>query len=407
MRIKVSRLTNIYFLCAIFALTISESLNMRASQSGVEDSAFSRPLVVLTLLFWLFSAVKLAFPGYKLYKPPLPTSLYMLFFFWCFIPIVFGNQTTITDLVFNVSMTLTPMIVFLSSYNSTIQSEYEKSEKFTFLLMFFFLLLQYISIFREINFLSLAHIGSAFYLLYLLPLILTFNSKLIKISATVIVVLTLFLSMKRSGVLALGISLFCFIFVRQYVNHRFNVKSFVGSLVTIMAIGFLFVYLGSRDSGRENIFERFENIEKDQGSGRLEVWEHTAALITGQNTGSLMVGNGYNAVLRDSRLQLSAHNDLLEVTYDYGLIGTMLYIAAFLSITFYTVKMILSRSRYAPSMVMSYTIFFIQSMVSHIIIYYWASLFMLTWGYIIARNQIENFQASSLLPDGNQKTGTV
>lgn len=120
-----------------------------------------------------------------------------------------------------------------------------------------------------------------------------------------------------------------------------------------------------------------------------------------------MVGNGYNAVLRDSRLQLSAHNDLLEVTYDYGLIGTMLYIAAFLSITFYTVKMILSRSRYAPSMVMSYTIFFIQSMVSHIIIYYWASLFMLTWGYIIARNQIENFQASSLLPDGNQKTGTV
>ena len=111
---------------------------------------------------------------------------------------MFGNQTTITDLVFNVSMTLTPMIVFLSSYNSTIQSEYEKSEKFTFLLMFFFLLLQYISIFREINFLSLAHIGSAFYLLYLLPLILTFNSKLIKISATVIVVFTLFLSMKRS-----------------------------------------------------------------------------------------------------------------------------------------------------------------------------------------------------------------
>ena len=282
------------------------------------------------------------------------------------------------------------MIVLWATHNSTIQSCYRKSEKTAFLFMFILLFMQYVSIFKEITFLSLVHISSSFFLLYLLPLILTFNSKLIKIATTTIVILTLFISMKRSGVLALGISLFFFIFIRQYVLHKFNFKSFIGSLITVFIVGMLFVYLGSNDSNKENIFERFENIEKDKGSGRLEVWEITTSMITDQDMLKLIVGNGYNTVLRDSRLQLSAHNDFLEVAYDYGLIGLLLYVCAFISLGLYIVKMILTRSEYAPSAAMLFIIYSAQSLISHIIIYYWANLIMLSLGYIMALYRVNS-----------------
>ena len=152
----------------------------------------------------------------------------------------------------------------------------------------------------------------------------------------------------------------------------------------------LFVYLGSNDSNKENVFERFENIEKDKGSGRLEVWEITSSMIVDQDIIKLFVGNGYNTVLRDSRLQLSAHNDFLEVAYDYGLIGLFLYVCAFISLGLYIVKMILTRSKYAPSAAMLFIIYSAQSLISHIIIYYWANIIMLSFGYIIALYQVNS-----------------
>lgn len=389
MKIRASRLSNIYFICSVFVLCLAESLNMRALE-GVDAPINIKLIYVFTLLVWFLSVLKLALPVYKLYKPAYPIIIFSLFFIWSLIPTLFTKNLSITEITVNITMVITPMIVLWATHNSTIQSCYRKSEKTAFLFMFILLFMQYVSIFKEITFLSLVHIGSSFFLLYLLPLILTFNSKLIKIATTTIVILTLFISMKRSGVLALGISLFFFIFIRQYVLHKFNFKSFIGSLITVFIVGMLFVYLGSNDSNKENIFERFENIEKDKGSGRLEVWEITTSMITDQDMLKLIVGNGYNTVLRDSRLQLSAHNDFLEVAYDYGLIGLLLYVCAFISLGLYIVKMILTRSEYAPSAAMLFIIYSAQSLISHIIIYYWANLIMLSLGYIMALYRVNS-----------------
>ena len=389
MKIRASRLSNIYFICSVFILCFAESLNMRALE-GVDARINIKLIYVFTLLVWGLSIFKIALPSYKLYKPAYPIFIYSLFFIWSLIPTLFTKNLSFTEIAVNITLVIMPMFVLWTTYNSAIQSCYRKSEKSAFLFMFIILVGQYVFIFKEITFLSIVHIGSSFFLLYLLPLILTFNSRLIKITATTIVILTLFISMKRSGVLALGISLFFFIFIRQYVLHKFNPKSFIGSLITVFVVGMLFVYLGSNDSNKENVFERFENIEKDKGSGRLEVWEITSSMIVDQDIIKLFVGNGYNTVLRDSRLQLSAHNDFLEVAYDYGLIGLFLYVCAFISLGLYIVKMILTRSKYAPSAAMLFIIYSAQSLISHIIIYYWANIIMLSFGYIIALYQVNS-----------------
>ena len=392
MQVKVNTLCHLYFLFALFMLGLADYMDMRGMEHGVEGSIFTRIVQAAAFLVWAGSACKLFFKSYHLYSFPLPIKLYVVFFTWAILPIMLTNETKFTEILFYIISFSLPALALVSAHNSAVQTDGTKGDYVMFAVIFLLLILQYVSIFREINFLEMAHLISSYYLLYTLPLLLLIKPRLIKVAAIFIVIVVLFSSLKRSGILALAISLFFYIFISQYVRNKFKLSAFIGSLFAIVVLGTVFVVFATNDSGSENIMNRFENIDRDQGSGRLVVWEQTMSMIEGQDATTLLFGNGYNAVMHDSTLQLSAHNDFLEVTYDFGIVGLLLYLAAFITLGFYVVKMIVNRSPYAPPMAMLFIIYFIQSMISHIIIYYWANIFMLTFGYIIGKYRKDGIQ---------------
>ena len=392
MQVKVNTLCHLYFLFALFMLGLADYMDMRGMEHGVEGSIFTRIVQAAAFLVWAGSACKLFFKSYHLYSFPLPIKLYVVFFTWAILPIMLTNETKFTEILFYIISFSLPALALVSAHNSAVQTDGTKGDYVMFAVIFLLLILQYVSIFREINFLEMAHLISSYYLLYTLPLLLLIKPRLIKVAAIFIVIVVLFSSLKRSGILALAISLFFYIFISQYVRNKFKLSAFIGSLFAIVVLGTVFVVFATNDSGSENIMNRFENIDRDQGSGRLVVWEQTMSMIEGQEATTLLFGNGYNAVMHDSTLQLSAHNDFLEVTYDFGIVGLLLYLAAFITLGFYVVKMIINRSPYAPPMAMLFIIYFIQSMISHIIIYYWANIFMLTFGYIIGKYRKDGIQ---------------
>lgn len=392
MQVKVNTLCHLYFLFALFMLGLADYMDMRGMEHGVEGSIFTRIVQAAAFLVWAGSACKLFFKSYHLYSFPLPIKLYVVFFTWAILPIMLTNETKFTEILFYIISFSLPALALVSAHNSAVQTDGTKGDYVMFAVIFLLLILQYMSIFREINFLEMAHLISSYYLLYTLPLLLLIKPRLIKVAAIFIVIVVLFSSLKRSGILALAISLFFYIFISQYVRNKFKLSAFIGSLFAIVVLGTVFVVFATNDSGSENIMNRFENIDRDQGSGRLVVWEQTMSMIEGQEATTLLFGNGYNAVMHDSTLQLSAHNDFLEVTYDFGIVGLLLYLAAFITLGFYVVKMIVNRSPYAPPMAMLFIIYFIQSMISHIIIYYWANIFMLTFGYIIGKYRKDGIQ---------------
>lgn len=392
MQVKVNTLCHLYFLFALFMLGLADYMDMRGMEHGVEGSIFTRIVQAAAFLVWAGSACKLFFKSYHLYSFPLPIKLYVVFFTWAILPIMLTNETKFTEILFYIISFSLPALALVSAHNSAVQTDGTKGDYVMFAVIFLLLILQYVSIFREINFLEMAHLISSYYLLYTLPLLLLIKPRLIKVAAIFIVIVVLFSSLKRSGILALAISLFFYIFISQYVRNKFKLSAFIGSLFAIVVLGTVFVVFATNDSGSENIMNRFENIDRDQGSGRLVVWEQTMSMIEGQEASTLLFGNGYNAVMHDSTLQLSAHNDFLEVTYDFGIVGLLLYLAAFITLGFYVVKMIVNRSPYAPPMAMLFIIYFIQSMISHIIIYYWANIFMLTFGYIIGKYRKDGIQ---------------
>jgi O-antigen ligase len=373
-------------------LGLADYMDMRGMEHGVEGSIFTRIVQAAAFLVWAGSACKLFFKSYHLYSFPLPIKLYVVFFTWAILPIMLTNETKFTEILFYIISFSLPALALVSAHNSAVQTDGTKGDYVMFAVIFLLLILQYMSIFREINFLEMAHLISSYYLLYTLPLLLLIKPRLIKVAAIFVVIVVLFSSLKRSGILALAISLFFYIFISQYVRNKFKLSAFIGSLFAIVVLGTVFVVFATNDSGSENIMNRFENIDRDQGSGRLVVWEQTMSMIEGQEATTLLFGNGYNAVMHDSTLQLSAHNDFLEVTYDFGIVGLLLYLAAFITLGFYVVKMIVNRSPYAPPMAMLFIIYFIQSMISHIIIYYWANIFMLTFGYIIGKYRKDGIQ---------------
>lgn len=392
MQVKVNTLCHLYFLFALFMLGLADYMDMRGMEHGVEGSIFTRIVQAAAFLVWAGSACKLFFKSYNLYSFPLPIKLYVVFFTWAILPIMLTNETKFTEILFYIISFSLPALALVSAHNSAVQTDGTKGDYVMFAVIFLLLILQYVSIFREINFLEMAHLISSYYLLYTLPLLLLIKPRLIKLAAIFIVIVVLFSSLKRSGILALAISLFFYIFISQYVRNKFKLSAFIGSLFAIVVLGTVFVLFATNDSGSENIMNRFENIDRDQGSGRLVVWEQTMSMIEGQEATTLLFGNGYNAVMHDSTLQLSAHNDFLEVTYDFGIVGLLLYLAAFITLGFYVVKMIINRSPYAPPMAMLFIIYFIQSMISHIIIYYWANIFMLTFGYMIGKYRKDGIQ---------------
>jgi len=381
MLLSVRRLPELYFLLALAVFCLSAYFNMGAME-GVPGSSLSRPLSGLAFFVWLFSLAKLSVPGYVLHKPPTIILLVMLFCCWSAIPTTLAPSRTFFDTVLNVIMTLFPMITLYVTYNTVLNDGRSRWHSWLFVFMVFVYVFQYVNVFGYVNMFASNHLICSYYTLYMLPLVFLNKSKTVRIVMGIVVSITLFTSVKRAGVLALAASLPVYIFTNQYVNKKLKASSIVISLLLIAAIAGLFFFLGTM--GEDNIFERFENIGNDGGSGRTQVWSKAYKLIADLDFFPLLTGNGYNAVVRDSPVQLSAHNDFLEVAYDYGLIGLTLYLGVFLSIGLYVLQLLRRKSPLAPSAAMMFTLYFILSMISHIIIYYWANIVMMTYGYIMA-----------------------
>lgn len=79
----------------------------------------------------------------------------------------------------------------------------------------------------------------------------------------------------------------------------------------------------------------------------------------------------------------SAHNDFLEVLYDYGIIGFIMFIYLHVRVAKTTYKLHKHRSSYFIPYMVSFIIFVVMSIVSHLIIYptYFCCL-VAFWAYI-------------------------
>ncbi|MCI7430206.1 MAG: O-antigen ligase family protein [Bacteroidales bacterium] len=230
---------------------------------------------------------------------------------------------------------------------------------------------------RFMNAIDEAHMGTAYWILFLMPILLHTPHKWLRYAGLILVGAILFASFKRGGILAFGCGLLAYLFVKEILIGRKFTK-LIFFVIAIMALVLVFIVV---DNALDNLFtERFMNIKDDGGSGRDQVWATTWRMIQQSDLEHLLFGHGHNSVLTNSPLRLSAHNDFLECIYDFGLFGSLFYFMLHISLIRQIFRNIRLRNPEAAIMAFTYSFFLILSLMSHVLIYPWLAFMGLSWG---------------------------
>lgn len=236
--------------------------------------------------------------------------------------------------------------------------------------------------------------NSVYYILMFVPLISFIDKNLIRKILYIIISIIVLLSNKRTALLAIIAYFFIGEFVsNRNMNGRKKVYKVIGYILLFVVLFFIFPYFINKFN--ITVFKELSEAGTDGGSNRLYIYSQLWQAQVHGNAKHWIIGNGYNSVLLSHICTdgvgggwVSAHNDFLEVLYDYGIVGFILYIAFFVELIKKSIQMILDEYKYAYSFMGSIVFIIIISMTSHLIIYlnYYA-LVIIFWSICLAHYQ--------------------
>lgn len=186
-------------------------------------------------------------------------------------------------------------------------------------------------------------------------------------------------SMKRSAMLVMAV--IWVTYIALYLRQKRNKLLGIFFVIILLIVGSI-VISRVNDTMGGRVEERMTE-ETDENSGRLAIWAVVITMIQESSLPEYIYGHGHFAVKNNMPFELSAHNDILEVIYDYGLIILILYLCLWWYIFSRCLHLYRCKSSLFLPYLFSFVIFAIMSMVSHLILY--ASYFnylVVFWGCV-------------------------
>lgn len=354
------------FISAIF-LFLFEMAEMFPQEEGVQVNGFSSLVTPLVLFAAFF------IPYIENAPSRMREQKYLLLFSWVIVGIYLisllnGGVTASFQTKSQYITVILPLFALWGtrSTNSTSTDKWLLAMGIIFvgLSIYFFITSPY-HIVEEMT----SRNNGAYTLLYLLPFILCFKKSSLRIGGLIITFIALLFSMKRGGLVAFAIAVLVYGLVNIFfVNKKkIGIGSFILSVIVIAGLIYMFVFF---DELTGNILSvRFQSLEDDGGSGRMDIYSVVWSHIKQSSFFELLFGHGWDAVRQNCGMEASAHNDFLEVLYDFGIVVFLLYVAFFIEYFKVALRMIKKRSFYAAPVCSSFAMVFFNSMVSHIVVY--------------------------------------
>jgi O-antigen ligase len=194
----------------------------------------------------------------------------------------------------------------------------------------------------------------------------------------------MFLKNKRLSFIILFITLVCTVFsnkrgatiimvliILPLISNIFGgiknrILKYIIIIGTVVVMVFSLYYIGNTYvEGR--LVERFNQIEETGGSGRTEIWGNILTSYQSSSTIEQMLGHGHYAV-NEAGFAGAAHNDFVEVLYDYGVVGLLFYLLLHLCLIRKAFVLWKARNPVFNSFLAMYLIFITMSMVSILIV---------------------------------------
>lgn len=241
--------------------------------------------------------------------------------------------------------------------------------------------------------------NTIYYVLMFLPINTFIETKAIKNASYIFQILAVLQSNKRTALIAI---LAYFILIELQINRNIGSQrlalKIIAYCVGLTAIWMLFPYVTSLLN--VTVFDELSlgAVQHDGGSNRLYIYNQLWNAQKNRGLFHWIIGDGYNSVLMSkictdglNGANVSAHDDFLEVLYDYGLVGIALYGLFFCQLFKTGIKYskgVSCRISFFCSIVMVLII----SITSHLIIYlnYYTIVFVF-WGICLAEFDKKRF----------------
>ena len=238
-------------------------------------------------------------------------------------------------------------------------------------------------------------ISTAYYTLFFLPFALLSEKKVIKWGGTVLVLYTLLLCMKRTGFIAFVVGIVIYILVEYRSAPKGSKKRAFVLLGGLLALTAMYFFIMENTRGTFSVIDRLLSTGQTSNEGREDVWPVVISMIRYSDIIAVIFGHGFDTVIENSPLALSAHCDFLEVIYDYGVSGLLLYLTFYKRLWNGFIKMYRQGSKLAAPMSFTFVTAFVVSLFSHLIIFPTYFLgFCLFWG--LAMGSVDSEEANSL-----------
>lgn len=235
-------------------------------------------------------------------------------------------------------------------------------------------------------------ISTAYYTLFFLPFALLSQKKVIKWGGTVLVLYTLLLCMKRTGFIAFVAGIVVYILVEYRSAPKGSKKRAFVLLGGLLALTAMYFFIMENTRGTFSVIDRLLSTGQTSNEGREDVWPVVISMIRHSDIIALIFGHGFDTVIENSPLALSAHCDFLEVIYDYGVSGLLLYLTFYKRLWNGFIKMYRQGSELAAPMSFTFVTAFVVSLFSHLIIFPTYFLgFCLFWG--LAMGSVDSEEA--------------
>ena len=223
--------------------------------------------------------------------------------------------------------------------------------------------------------------NAVFYPLLMVPWIACISNITKRWVMLALVALCAITALKRSGIIIISTSAFLLYYGDFIHRQRLHFKTI---LMALFVVAGMFAIVEYKADSISDLSQRFDLIKDDGGSGRDGIYEDVYNRYLSSSIDKQILGHGFDGVRRDSSyiIPVSAHNDFLEVLYDFGVIGFLLYVLIHFSLIKWTIYLFRARSRLAFPVLISYVCFLVMSIVSHLVLYpTYFGLLVAFWAY--------------------------
>lgn len=229
-------------------------------------------------------------------------------------------------------------------------------------------------------------INSVFWILLLVPFAFLIENRVLKYIILFSAYILILASSKRGATVAISL-----VIVLAIIQDTFRWKKVIRSILLgiFLLFSLLLIFEETISKVDISVLDRFEKTNINEES-RMYLYTDTWERFKAKEMVFKIIGSGHRSTAIDrGMLSKTSHNDFLEVLYNYGFLGLIIYL--------YFTWLILKRlkqlykvgGKYFQSSLAAFIIFIVMSMVSHLVIYPTYFAFLIIFWAIIEKKTLD------------------